>query len=799
MNQSNVSLVLSADTSAFSASIRAAEQDFSTRFRQMGSASKLQSNRIRDNFNGMSGGAERFSSSLKQAAKQLTVLGGVATGIGLLGKRMLDVADSTAKTADKLGMTTDSLQELRFAASQAGVPTQKLEASLAQFTKRIGEAANGTGTAAATYRELGISVLNADGSFRSSESVLNDVADALAGMQSQSERAAVATALFGREGATMNLLLGQGAKGLDQYRKQSQVLGIVIDESLLRNSEKAADQLDILAAIIKAQVVSAFVQLAPSVINFSQRVIGAIPSIKSFIAQLVEMKDSFIFLGKVVIGIKLATFAEGMIILSRAFIVAAASGAGFLSSITLLSKALKGIGIGLAIGTLVEGLSLLKAQLDIKRNVEDFVNAQQSLINTNQQSASVARLSLEQFQQLSKEEQLSYQERLKAAQQFWQARLNLESRKDFKSQAALVAAKENRLYLENLKEIAQIFSQRSSLEKSHVTLVNSIRNEETTKLKQNISEQLKTYDEANNKLSSIKEKRKTIAKEFKDLVDEINAPPKKAAEDFTVLDIVSAQDAARAALKSGDTDQAFKAVNQAKEVIQTIAQTGTITKSYLTDQANATAQIADNVVQAEIKKQEAVLLSIREKITQIKADAEFLKHLSVAFDEEDAIQSADAIRNLIQERLAHNPIKIPTVVIPADKSADARVDKILTPQKKARGGLILGPGTSMSDSILARLSRGEFVMRASAVKHYGLGLLSRINQLSLPKFATGGLVPPSAPVLNTPSVSASTHQVATLTLNLGSDRFAVRTQDVDVVRELTKAMAREALKSGRRV
>ncbi len=60
----------------------------------------------------------------------------------------------------------------------------------------------------------------------------------------------------------------------------------------------------------------------------------------------------------------------------------------------------------------------------------------------------------------------------------------------------------------------------------------------------------------------------------------------------------------------------------------------------------------------------------------------------------------------------------------------------------ARGGQVWGPGTGTSDSILARLSRGEFVIRAAAVQHYGSGLLSALNAMRLPRlpgFSLGGL------------------------------------------------------------
>ena len=53
----------------------------------------------------------------------------------------------------------------------------------------------------------------------------------------------------------------------------------------------------------------------------------------------------------------------------------------------------------------------------------------------------------------------------------------------------------------------------------------------------------------------------------------------------------------------------------------------------------------------------------------------------------------------------------------------------------ADGGYITGPGTGTSDSIPARLSNGEYVIRASSVAKIGLPALNRMNS-----FASGGLV-----------------------------------------------------------
>lgn len=67
----------------------------------------------------------------------------------------------------------------------------------------------------------------------------------------------------------------------------------------------------------------------------------------------------------------------------------------------------------------------------------------------------------------------------------------------------------------------------------------------------------------------------------------------------------------------------------------------------------------------------------------------------------------------------------------------------------AAGGPVSGPGSGTSDSIPARLSDGEFVVRAAAVQAVGVNTLHAINRgmrvpaingMSIPRFADGGLV-----------------------------------------------------------
>lgn len=89
-------------------------------------------------------------------------------------------------------------------------------------------------------------------------------------------------------------------------------------------------------------------------------------------------------------------------------------------------------------------------------------------------------------------------------------------------------------------------------------------------------------------------------------------------------------------------------------------------------------------------------------------------------------------------------VTVNTVSTPAPEGMtveelDARIKRNDLPGY-ASGGIIRGPGSGTSDSILARLSNGEGVIRNRAVSYYGENLIHRINSLQLPKFANGGIV-----------------------------------------------------------
>ena len=95
----------------------------------------------------------------------------------------------------------------------------------------------------------------------------------------------------------------------------------------------------------------------------------------------------------------------------------------------------------------------------------------------------------------------------------------------------------------------------------------------------------------------------------------------------------------------------------------------------------------------------------------------------------------------------------------------------------AGGGLIRGPGSATSDSILARLSDGEFVQSARAVQFYGTDLMHALNNLQFPRFSAGGIVglfsPPLPRFAAGGPVNVGNQSTAQINVDLRTDHGSV--------------------------
>ena len=245
--------------------------------------------------------------SIKSALGFRSIVAAAAgsAGLGLLIKSSLDAADAIAKIADKAGVATDTLQELRFAGSQTGVAGRDIDDAFTRLNRRLGLfVTSGGGPAAAGFKELGISARDAGGAVRSTESVFDEIVAKLETYESAAQQAAIASAFFGEDaGPRLVNLLSKGSAGVDELRRKARDLGIVLDEELLRKSEQANDQLDALASTLKAQVLTAVIENADQIKDFASVLQDKLPgALRTTITLVKELADNLALVGLVIAG-----------------------------------------------------------------------------------------------------------------------------------------------------------------------------------------------------------------------------------------------------------------------------------------------------------------------------------------------------------------------------------------------------------------------------------------------------------------------------------------------------------------
>ena len=201
----------------------------------------------------------------------LKVAAGVAAGaagLGLLTARAVKAGDTLAKTADKIGFSTDSLQKWQFAAKKTGVETATLNMAMQRFTRRLGEAAIGKGELLGVLNDYNIQIKDSEGKTRATEDVLHDLANTIKLAGSEQEALRIAFKSFDAEGAALVNLMREGSDGLKEYAAQAENLGVIIDEDLLRGAESAQAAIDNLSSVMESNLQKVLLSLAPILEDF---------------------------------------------------------------------------------------------------------------------------------------------------------------------------------------------------------------------------------------------------------------------------------------------------------------------------------------------------------------------------------------------------------------------------------------------------------------------------------------------------------------------------------------------------
>ncbi|MBQ7505309.1 MAG: hypothetical protein IJT79_08350 [Ruminococcus sp.] len=192
---------------------------------------------------------DKNKESLKSGAKSLMKWGAAATaaatgGLFKIAENAVETTDNIDKMSQKIGISRQAYQELDFICSQTGANVDNLKMGLKTMRSVMETAASGTSKSKTALEQLGISATDLRGHLRGSEEVMWEAFSALQQWPNETEKARLATKLFGRAGSDLMPLLNGDADSIEKMKNKAHELGLILSDEAIDSGVEFKDTLD---------------------------------------------------------------------------------------------------------------------------------------------------------------------------------------------------------------------------------------------------------------------------------------------------------------------------------------------------------------------------------------------------------------------------------------------------------------------------------------------------------------------------------------------------------------------------
>ena len=258
------------------------------------------------------------SVSAASIAKGLaTAAAAAAAALAYVGKQVINTQDHLSKMSQSLGMSTESLSQLSYAADLSGTSAEEFEKALGKLSKNAFAAARDGGTLTKVWDQLGVTLKNSDGTLRSNEELLLDVADQFSKMEDGVAKTGMAMEVFGKSGAKLIPFLNQGREGITALMQEADALGVTLDTEAGRAAEQFNDNLTRLKTAATGVVNQATQAFLPTLVALTDRFVKSAKegggfkvaiellagTFKTLVSAGIIVKSVFEQLGRVVYGV----------------------------------------------------------------------------------------------------------------------------------------------------------------------------------------------------------------------------------------------------------------------------------------------------------------------------------------------------------------------------------------------------------------------------------------------------------------------------------------------------------------
>jgi prefoldin subunit 5 len=281
-NLERLLLRIEADTSRLRAQLGIAERKAQQSGTRMGRA-----------FNRAGRALDSFGRKVLNVRSAVAALAGAAA-LGALVKQAIDFADNIGKTSKAVGLSAEALQELRFAARRSGLEVEQLDRGLIKFIKSVAELKTRTSSELnLALKDFNSELVDGLKNSKSQEEALRLIADAIKNASSETERAAIASAAFGRVGPLLVTMFRDGSAGIDDFARAARNLNAVLSNEMVAASEVAADAIGDAADALRIAGTRAALAAVPAMTDLARvftdpEFIGGVRDVSEAIKDLIE-------------------------------------------------------------------------------------------------------------------------------------------------------------------------------------------------------------------------------------------------------------------------------------------------------------------------------------------------------------------------------------------------------------------------------------------------------------------------------------------------------------------------------
>ncbi|MBN2132864.1 MAG: phage tail tape measure protein, partial [Sedimentisphaerales bacterium] len=243
---------------------------------------------------------QAWGTAMSAAGTQIMMAGAAMLAPLAIGlKTFMSAGDELDKMSSRVGASVEFLSALGHAANIGGTNINTMEVGIRRMQRSAMDASRGLSTAVEVFDQLGVEVRVAGGELKSTEQLFTESAAALSKIENNTQKAALATMLFGRSGTMLLPMLKDGADGLDAVMQKAHDLGIVMSTEEATAAAVMVDRWTELKGVLKMATVQIGSALAPAIESVTE---SLTETLSPAIGWIKANQELVITVGKLAVG-----------------------------------------------------------------------------------------------------------------------------------------------------------------------------------------------------------------------------------------------------------------------------------------------------------------------------------------------------------------------------------------------------------------------------------------------------------------------------------------------------------------